>query len=191
MYVKFAQILILNIVCKNSINGLQCYSLRIFISPCYGWDTSNGSWGLFLVFFGLAPLKPHHVEPYEAAELWHQNIATQSVIKLYSTILCESVGQWILFGVSSWNLALEATWFLHDSQLCGNPKLIHAATQDALRPIEQWLLQSWKNKKSFLYLTIWKKGKKRKRKKALKFLVAAREYDDCNRFWSGTGGYLV
>ena len=105
MYVKFAQILILNIVCKNSINGLQCYSLRIFISPCYGWDTSNGSWGLFLVFFGHAPLKPHHVEPYEAAELWHQNIATQSVIKLYSTILCDSVGQWyFLVSVSEFYL---------------------------------------------------------------------------------------
>ena len=55
VYVKFAQILILKVVSNNSINGLQCYSFRIFIrfllqklpillaplsfSPLLGWIT--------------------------------------------------------------------------------------------------------------------------------------------------------
>ena len=80
--------------------------------------------------------------------LGHQNKATQSVIKLFSAILCDSVGQWILFGVgqwilfgfSPWHLVWEATWFLDDSQLCGNPKTQFAAMQNARVPIEQWLL---------------------------------------------------
>ena len=139
-YGKFAQFLIWKVVYNDSINGLQCYSFRIFINTCYVWDMSNGSWGLFWVFFGHAHLKPHHLEPYEAAVLWHQNKATQSVIKLYSEILCDSVGQWILFGVSPWHLGWEATWFLHDSHLCGNPKTQFAAMQNARVTIEQWLL---------------------------------------------------
>ena len=65
VYVKFSQMLILKVVCNNSLNGLQCYSFRIFISACYGWDMSNESWGLFLVFFGHDRLRPPHVEPYE------------------------------------------------------------------------------------------------------------------------------
>ena len=130
----------LKVVSNNSINGLQCYSFIIYISPCYGLDMSNGSWGLFWVFFGHAHLKTPHIEPYEAAVLWHQNKATQSVIKLFSAILCDSVGQRILFGVSSWHLVWEATWFLHNSQLCGNPKTQFAGMQNARVPIEQWLL---------------------------------------------------
>ena len=102
VYVKFAQILKLKVVSNNSINGLQCYIFRIFITLCYGGDVSNGSWGLFWVFFGHAHLKPPNVESNEEAELWHQNKATQSVIKLFSAILCDSVGQWILFGVGQW-----------------------------------------------------------------------------------------
>ena len=86
LYVKFSQMLILKVVSNNSINDLQCYSFRIFIGSFYGWDMSNGNWGLFWVIFGHAHLKPHHLEPYDAAVLWHQNKATQSVIKLYSAI---------------------------------------------------------------------------------------------------------
>ena len=112
VYVKFAQILILKIEYNNSINGLQCYSFRKLISPSYGWYMSNGSWGLFWVFFGHTNLKPSHVEPYEAAGLWHQNKATQSVVKLFSSILCESVGLWILFGVDHWILFGVIPWHL-------------------------------------------------------------------------------
>ena len=82
VYVKFAQILILKVVSNNSINGLQCYSFRIFISIYYGWYMSNGSWGLFWVFFGHTHLKPPRVECYEEAVLWNQNKATQFCHKI-------------------------------------------------------------------------------------------------------------
>ena len=87
VYLKFAQILILKVVSNNSIYGLQCYSFKVSISPCYGWDMSNGIWGLFWVIFGHAHLRPPYVEHYEASVLWHQNKATQSVIKLSNIIL--------------------------------------------------------------------------------------------------------
>ena len=52
VYVKFAQILILKVEYNNSINGLQCYSFIIYLSPCYRWDMSNGSWGLLFFLAG-------------------------------------------------------------------------------------------------------------------------------------------
>ena len=55
--------------------------------------------GCFECFFCHAHLKPPHIESYKAVELWHQNKAIQYVINLFSAILCDSVGQWILFGV--------------------------------------------------------------------------------------------
>ena len=110
----------------------------------------------FFCVFWPCPLKTTPRRTFGADVLWHQNKATQYVIKLYYAIFCESVGQWILFGVSqwilfgvsSWHLVWEATWFLHDSQLCGNPKLNHAATHNACMSIEQWLL-TWSNRPGY------------------------------------------
>ena len=113
--------------------------------------------------------------------LWHQNKATQSAIKCYSEIFDNIVGQWILFvvgqrilfGVSSWHLVWEATWFIHDSQLCGNPKTQSCgyekcACTNRTMVIDAILqtrvsLEIRKNKE-FLNLTIWKKVKTEKEK---------------------------
>ena len=130
MYVNFAQRLIWKVVWNNSINGLQYYSLKIFISRCYRWHTSNGSWGLFCVLFCHSRLRPPHTDPYE--ELYGEtkikphnlsyNYCLQYLIIQFLDEFCDSVGQWILFCVSSWHLKCEATWFLHDSQLFARPK---------------------------------------------------------------------
>ena len=87
VYLKLTQMLILKVVSNNSINGLQCYSFRICISPCYGWDTSNGSWGLFWVVFWTCPIKTTPRRTRQYFVLWHKNKATQSVIKLFSEII--------------------------------------------------------------------------------------------------------
>ena len=87
VYLKFTQMLILKVVSNNSINGLQCYSYKMWIRPCYGWDTSNGSWGLFWVFFWTCPTKTTPCRTLQAFALWHQKKATQSVLKLFSEII--------------------------------------------------------------------------------------------------------
>ena len=110
VYLKLTQMLILKVVYNNSINGLQCYSFKILIRPCYGWDTSNGSWGLFWFSFCTCPIKTTPRITLLAFVLWHQKKSTQSVIKLFSEIIDSQcltdtsqvfVGQWILFCVSS------------------------------------------------------------------------------------------
>ena len=55
--------------------------------PCYGWDTSNGSWGLFWVVFWTCPIKTTPRRTLLYFVLWHPKKATLSVIKLFSEII--------------------------------------------------------------------------------------------------------
>ena len=48
---------------------------------------SNGSWGLFRVFFWPSPIKTTQRRTLHAFVLWYQKKATQSVIKLFSEII--------------------------------------------------------------------------------------------------------
>ena len=137
VYLKFTQMLILKVVSNNSINGLQCYSFKILICLCYGWDKSNGSWGLFWVVFWTSPIKTTPRRTSVGFVLWNQKKATQSVIKWFSKIIDAQWATGIMWQCRSVDFILsqfltfvcEATWFIHTSQLCSRPKVNYPDTQ--------------------------------------------------------------
>ena len=125
------------------------------------------------------------------------NVVTVSVSEFYLVSVSEfylSSAPDKLYGRLQWYVISK--WFSivwePKTQSCGYAECARANRTMVIDAILQTRvpLESWKNKESFLYLTIWKKLKKKK-KKSLTFWVAARGYDGCNRFLSGTRSFWI